>query len=52
MKQKQHHGPRAPRGNPEHTERISFRCTPALKKLFDRKGGSEKARQTLTKAWE
>jgi hypothetical protein len=50
MKQKQHHGHRAPRGNPEHTVRISFRCTPAMKRLFDRKGGSEWARQTLQRA--
>lgn len=50
MKQHQHRPEtRAPHGEPVHKARISFRCTPELKKLFDAKGGSEKARLILEK---
>jgi len=51
MKQKQHHPKtRAPHYDPEFTKRITFRCTPEMKKEFDRKGGSEWGRITLSKA--
>jgi len=50
LKQTQHRPKtRAPHGKPEHSARISLRCTPELKSLFDKKGGSEKARIVLEK---
>ena len=48
MKQRQHRKKtRAPHDQPEHKARISFRCTPELKRKFDQKGGSDWARLVM-----
>jgi hypothetical protein len=51
MKQTQHHGKRAQRGKPDHTARISFRCTPKLLRAFRKNGGSDAARRILEGVW-
>jgi hypothetical protein len=48
--QTQHHGPRAPRGKPKHTVRISARVPVALYRKFMREGGSGWLRQLMERA--
>jgi hypothetical protein len=50
MKQKQHHGPRAPHGRPEKTERVGIRLSPADRRKVMRKGGSAWVRELIRKA--
>jgi hypothetical protein len=39
-KQLQHHGHRAARGQPKHTARFAFRCTPAQHRRLMKLGGA------------
>lgn len=50
MTQHQHHGPRSPRGNPNHTERIAIRVPPKLKRKVARRGGSAWVRELIERA--
>lgn len=49
--QRQHRlATRAPHGAPEFTERIAIYCTPAQKRKFVKRGGSQWLRELIGKA--
>lgn len=50
MKQQQHHGTRAPHGKPDKTVRLGARVTPAQRRKFMRRGGSEWLRALIKEA--
>lgn len=49
-KQRQNHGPRAPRGKLEKTVRIALRCTPKQRRAVRKNGGSMWVRQLIDEA--